>query len=98
MAKRKPMYAGMLLAATLAGIGMMLVAPAAAQTVINVTDGPSLSAAINTVDTVPSASGYVINFQNNITLTNAASNTLNAFNTTSNVTVAGNGFTLDGGG
>jgi hypothetical protein len=40
---------------------------------------------------------YVINFQNNITLTGAANNTLNAFNTTSNVTVAGNGFTLNGG-
>jgi hypothetical protein len=41
---------------------------------------------------------YVINLQNNITLSGAASNTLAAFNTTSAVTVNGNGFTLDGGG
>jgi uncharacterized protein with beta-barrel porin domain len=73
------------------------VTPATAQTVIDVTDGPSLSAAIAQVDNNPSAS-YVINFQSNITLTSAANNTLNAFNTTSNVTVAGNGYTLDGGG
>jgi uncharacterized protein with beta-barrel porin domain len=68
-----------------------------AQTVINVSDGASLSAAIAQVDSNASAS-YVINFQNSIALTNAANNTLNAFNTTSNVTVNGNGFTLNGGG
>jgi uncharacterized protein with beta-barrel porin domain len=79
-------------------LAILSASPLQAQTVINVTDGPSLSAAINTVDTVPSASGYVINFQNNITLTSAANNTLNAFNTTSSVTVDGNGFTLSGGG
>jgi uncharacterized protein with beta-barrel porin domain len=72
-------------------------ASAHAQTVINVTDGASLSAAIAQVDGNASAS-YVINIQNNITLTGAAANTLNAFNTTSNVTVNGGGFTLDGGG
>jgi uncharacterized protein with beta-barrel porin domain len=68
-----------------------------AQTVINVTDGASLSAAIAQADSNASAS-YIINFQNNITLSAAAANTLNAFNTTSNVTVNGGGFTLDGGG
>jgi uncharacterized protein with beta-barrel porin domain len=72
-------------------------ASAHAQTVINVTDGASLSAAIAQADSNASAS-YVINFQNNITLSAAAANTLNAFNTTSNVTVNGGGFTLDGGG
>ena len=72
-------------------------ASAHAQTVINVTDGASLSAAIAQADSNASAS-YVINFQNNITLSAAAGNTLNAFNTTSNVTVNGGGFTLDGGG
>jgi len=70
--------------------------PAAAQTVINVTDGPSLVAAISQVDSNASAR-YIINFQNNITLSNAASNTLAAFNTTSTATVNGNGFMLDGG-
>jgi uncharacterized protein with beta-barrel porin domain len=83
-------------AATLVAVGLFLVRPAAAQTVINVTDGASMSAAIAQVDSNASAS-YVINLQNNITLTGAASNTLNAFNTTSNVIVNGNGFTLDGG-
>jgi autotransporter-associated beta strand protein len=83
-------------AAFFAAAGLFLAPPAVAQTVINVTDGPSLSAAIAQADSNASAS-YVINFQNNITLSNAASNTLNAFNTTSNVTVNGNGFTLDGG-
>jgi hypothetical protein len=68
-----------------------------AQTVINVSDGAALSAAIAQADSNASAS-YVINFQNNITLGAAASNTLNAFNTTSNITVNGGGFTLDGGG
>jgi uncharacterized protein with beta-barrel porin domain len=68
-----------------------------AQTVINVTDGASLSAAIAQADSNASAS-YIINFQNNITLSAAAATTLNAFNTTSNVTVNGGGFTLDGGG
>jgi uncharacterized protein with beta-barrel porin domain len=68
-----------------------------AQTVINVTDGASLSAAIAQADSNASAS-YIFNFQNNITLSAAAANTLNAFNTTSNVTVNGGGFTLDGGG
>jgi uncharacterized protein with beta-barrel porin domain len=72
-------------------------ASAHAQTVINVTDGASLSAAIAQADSNASAN-YVINFQNNITLSAAAANTLNAFNTTSNVTVNGGGFTLDGGG
>jgi autotransporter-associated beta strand protein len=72
------------------------VTPAAAQTVIDVMTGSELSAAIAEVDNNPSAS-YVINFQSNITLTSAADNTLPAFNTTSNVTVAGNGNTLDGG-
>jgi uncharacterized protein with beta-barrel porin domain len=81
----------------LAGASLTFAATARAQTVINVTDGPSLSAAIAQVDSNASAS-YVINFQNNITLTSAANNTLNAFNTTSNVTIAGNGFTLNGGG
>jgi uncharacterized protein with beta-barrel porin domain len=81
----------------LAGASLAFAAAAQAQTVINVTDGASLSAAIAQVDSNASAS-YVINFQNNITLTNAANNTLNAFNTTSNVTIAGNGFTLSGGG
>ena len=89
-------HAGMFLAATFAGAGMVLAAPAAAQTVINVTDGPSLVAAITQVDSNASAR-YVINFQNSITLTGAASNTLAAFNTTSTATVNGNGFTLDGG-
>jgi hypothetical protein len=85
------------IAAWLAIILLAIMArPAVAQTIINVTDGPSLSAAIAQVDGNASAS-YVINFQNSITLSNAASNTLNAFNTTSNVTVNGNGFTLDGG-
>jgi uncharacterized protein with beta-barrel porin domain len=83
-------------AAFFAAAGLFLAGPAVAQTVINVTDGPSLSAAIAQVDGNASAS-YVINFQSNITLSNAASNTLKAFNTTSNVTVNGNGFTLDGG-
>ena len=64
---------------------------------INVSDGAGLSAAIAQADSNASAS-YVINFQNNITLSAAAANTLNAFNTTSNVTVNGGGFTLDGGG
>jgi uncharacterized protein with beta-barrel porin domain len=68
-----------------------------AQTVINVSDGASLSAAIAQADSNASAS-YVINFQNNITLTGAAADTLSAFNTTSNVTVNGGGFRLDGGG
>ncbi|MGX0962568.1 hypothetical protein AB7M63_003017 [Bradyrhizobium japonicum] len=68
-----------------------------AQTVINVSDGASLSAAIAQADSNASAS-YVINFQNNITLSGAAADTLNAFNTTSNVTVNGAGFRLDGGG
>ena len=72
-------------------------ASAHAQTVINVTDGASLSAAIAQADSNASAS-YVINIQNNITLSAATTNTLNAFNTTSNVTVNGGGFTLDGGG
>jgi hypothetical protein len=71
--------------------------PAAAQTVVNVIDGPSLVATITQVDSNASAR-YVINLQNNITLSSAASNTLAAFNTTSAVTVNGNGFTLDGGG
>jgi hypothetical protein len=89
--------AGSLVVATLGSLALLATA-ARAQVVINVADGASLSAAINTVDTVPSASGYIIKFQNNITLTSAASNTLTAFNTTSNVTVNGNGFTLNGGG
>lgn len=71
-------------------------APALAQTVINVTDGASLSAAIAQVDSNASTS-YVINLQNNINLSAAASNTLAAFNTTSNVTMNGNNFTLNGG-
>jgi uncharacterized protein with beta-barrel porin domain len=78
-------------------LGTFATSPATAQTVINVTDGASLSAAIAQVDSNASAS-YVINIQNNITLTGAAANTLNAFNTTSNVTINGGGFTLDGGG
>ena len=68
-----------------------------AQMVINVSDGATLSAAIAQADSNASTS-YVINFQNNITLSGAAFDTLNAFNTTSNVTVNGGGFTLDGGG
>ena len=68
-----------------------------AQTVINVSDGASLSAAIAQADS-NAATSYVINIQNNITLSGAAADTLNAFNTTSNVTVNGGGFTLDGGG
>ncbi|MCK1743291.1 hypothetical protein IVA80_21140 [Bradyrhizobium sp. 139] len=68
-----------------------------AHTVINVSDGAGLSAAIAQADRNASTS-YVINFQNNITLTGAAADTLNAFNTTSNVTVNGGGFRLDGGG
>jgi hypothetical protein len=44
--------------------------PAAAQTVVNVIDGPSLVAAITQVDSNASAR-YVINLQNNITLSGA---------------------------
>jgi uncharacterized protein with beta-barrel porin domain len=91
------LHGGLLLAATLGSV-VCLATAARAQTVLNVTDGASLSSAIATIDTNPTASGYIINFENNITLTSAASNTLNAFNATSNVTVNGNGFTLDGGG
>ena len=90
-------HAGMLLAATLAGAGMVLAAPATAQITVVVTDGPSLRNAITTGDNNGSPS-YIIQFVNNITLSSAASNTLAAFNTTSAVTVNGNGFTLDGGG
>ena len=53
-------HAGMLLAATLAGAGMVLAAPATAQTVVSVTDGPSLRNAITTVDSNGSPS-YIIN-------------------------------------
>jgi hypothetical protein len=79
-----------LLVPSVMAASLVLATAAAAQTVINVSDGPSLSAAIAQVDSNASAS-YVINFQNSIRLSNAASNTLNAFNTTSSVTVAGNG-------
>ena len=85
--------------ALLSGTAYALISctPAQAQTVINVSDGAGLSAAIAQADSNASAS-YVINFQNNITLTGAAADTLSAFNTTSNVTVNGGGFRLDGGG
>jgi autotransporter-associated beta strand protein len=85
--------------ALLSGTAYALIscASAHAQTVINVSDGASLSAAIAQVDS-NAATSYVINIQNNITLSGAAADTLNAFNTTSNVTVNGGGFTLDGGG
>src|ERR1700691_2303073 len=72
-------------------------ASARAQTVINVTDGPSLAAAIAQVDTNASVS-YIINFENTITLSAAADNILPALNTTSGVTINGNSFTLNGGG
>jgi uncharacterized protein with beta-barrel porin domain len=85
------------LLASAAITGIAWTTGAQAQTVLNVTDGASLSAAIAQADSNASSS-YVINFQNNITLSGAASNTLKAFNTTSNVTINGNGFTLDGGG
>ena len=48
-----------------------IIIPARAQTVIPVTDGPSLAAAIAEVDTNASAS-YIINFENAITLTSSA--------------------------
>jgi len=91
----RPLFARTGLLATL--LSFLTITGARAQTVLNVTDGASLSNAIATVDTNASAS-YVINFQNSITLTSAANNTLNALNTTSNVTINGNGFTLNGGG
>jgi hypothetical protein len=72
------------------------ISPARAQTVIPVTDGTSLAAAIAEVDTDASAS-YIINFENAITLTGSADDILPALNTTSSVTIAGNGFTLNGG-
>ncbi|WP_424630389.1 autotransporter domain-containing protein [Bradyrhizobium sp. SYSU BS000235] len=87
-----------LLTSTALVLASMLASTSAqAQVVLNVTDGASLSAAITQADSNASTS-YVINFQNNITLTAAAADTLAAFNTTSNVTVNGNGFKLDGGG
>src|ERR1700743_3677041 len=80
-----------------AAVALLIAAASAlAQTVINVTDGQSLAAAIAQVDSKATAS-YVINFQNNITLSGAANNTLPAFNTTSAVTVNGWNFTLNGG-
>src|ERR1700684_2770918 len=72
-----------------------IIIPARAQTVIPVTDGPSLAAAIAEVDTNASAS-YIINFENAITLTSSADDILPALNTTSGVTINGNNFTLDG--
>jgi uncharacterized protein with beta-barrel porin domain len=70
---------------------------AQAQIVINVSDAPSLVAALTTADTNPGNS-YRINFTQNITLTAAASNTLPAINTTSPLIISGNNFALNGGG
>ena len=54
---------------------------------------------IGEVDNNTGAGGppYTINFQNGITLTNAASNTLPALNTNSSVIINGGNFTLNGG-
>lgn len=63
------------------------------------TNTSSLVATITEVDNNTGAGGppYTINFQNSITLTNAASNTLPTFNTNSSVIINGGNFTLNGG-
>jgi hypothetical protein len=86
-------------AGALAGAGLGLAGPALAQTVtsINVSTASDLVGAIQTVDHNP-AGNYNIVFQNNITLSAVASNTLAALDTRGNVTIEGNGYTLNAGG
>lgn len=74
---------------------MLFGGTAEAQTAINVTSAASLATAITEADT-NSGNGppFTINFQNNITL----SSVLPAINPVGNVTINGNGYTLNGGG
>jgi uncharacterized protein with beta-barrel porin domain len=81
-------------AAIIASI-LLVAAPARAQTILTANDAPSLMIALTAVDNNPGTS-YQINITQNITLT--SSTTLPAINTTSPLIIAGNGFTLDGGG
>ncbi|MCC8968846.1 autotransporter outer membrane beta-barrel domain-containing protein, partial [Bradyrhizobium sp. Pear76] len=62
---------------------------------LNASDGASLVAALATIDNNPGTS-YTLNITNNITLTGAT--TLPVINSSSNVTINGGNFTLDGGG
>jgi len=82
----------------LRGLGLagalLLASPATAQTVINVSDAASLVTAITTVDSNPGTS-YTINVTANIALSGATA--LPIVNSTSSVTINGNGHTLDGG-
>ncbi|WP_342711424.1 autotransporter domain-containing protein [Bradyrhizobium sp. B124] len=68
---------------------------ARAQTVLNASDGASLVAALTTIDSNPGRS-YTLNITSNITLTGGT--TLPIINSSSNVTINGGNFTLDGGG
>ncbi|WP_375782739.1 autotransporter domain-containing protein [Bradyrhizobium sp. Pha-3] len=62
---------------------------------LNASDGASLVAALTTIDSNPGRS-YTVNITSNITLTGGT--TLPIINSSSNVTINGGNFTLDGGG
>ena len=86
-------------AGTLACGALGFAGSALAQTVTDTTiivkTVSDLVGAVQTVDSSKNAGvSYTINFQNNITLSAAASNTLAAFNSISTVAIQGNGFTL----
>ncbi|WP_338688868.1 autotransporter domain-containing protein [Bradyrhizobium sp. 26S5] len=66
-----------------------------AQTVLTASDATSLVTALTTIDSNPGTS-YQLNITNNITLTGTT--TLPVINSSSNVTINGGNFTLDGGG
>jgi hypothetical protein len=76
-------------------LGLLLAAPAGAQTAIAVTTGADLVNALTTVDSNPNTS-FTLNFTGSIGL--GAANTLPAIVTAGSVTINGQGNTLDGGG
>jgi hypothetical protein len=74
---------------------LLVIQPAQAQTIINVATGSDLVNALTTVDANLGTS-YRINFTQSISLN--ANTTLPAINTSSNLIISGNDYTLNGGG